>query len=253
MTDLHIAQPVRIFVKVLQHRQRLTMMDGTTPEEVIPTRKIANTTSQLLAARFQATRSCSIHEFCDASCAENAADVTCTPLLSLPYEPVNVEVKSPPPRARDEPLPPSDASTQFSYNSLVAETREFRLVCVKRSIFRADYADCELLTFSLDSPPPYTALSYCWGTDPPNRSIVCNGSIFAAPPSLEGALKRFRSLDHDSDEVPYPWIDAICIDQTNTTEKSQQLMMMQDIYRKADTVMWTWEMSLRPGIQATTS
>jgi len=211
-------------------------------------RNIANTTSQILAAVFQGTRSCSIHELCDASCSNNAADVVCTPILTPPYYLVNVGLQSSPSRDRTEPLEFPTTSATFSYSPLDASKREFRLIRVKKGVFRADFVDCDLLTFTLDdSTPPYTALSYCWGTDPPDRRILCNGAIFPARPSLEGALKRFRAADHEGDsnedegsdraqELPLIWVDAICIDQANISEKNTQLLMMQDIYRRSRTV-----------------
>jgi len=46
--------------------------------------------------------------------------------------------------------------------------------------------------------------------------------------NLEAALRRLRKRNQS---VVF-WIDAICIDQTNEREKSVQIQLMDDIYRK---------------------
>ncbi len=68
-----------------------------------------------------------------------------------------------------------------------------RLLKIKTAVFRADPIDCELLHFEIDNAPVYGALSYCWGTGPDDRKILCNGHVFHACPSLERALKRLRA------------------------------------------------------------
>ncbi|KAL8694774.1 MAG: hypothetical protein Q9218_000620 [Villophora microphyllina] len=97
--------------------------------------------------------------------------------------------------------------------------------------------------------PPYEALSYYWGTDEPSNEIgirreldkrslksVANVFIpqrFNIRKSLYEALKHFRTVKDDV----ILWIDALCIDQENETEKNQQVAQMARIYSSAAHVL----------------
>ncbi|KAK7183183.1 heterokaryon incompatibility [Paraphaeosphaeria sporulosa] len=79
----------------------------------------------------------------------------------------------------------------------------------------------------------YEAISYAWGEFPKfNQVIVLDGKILKITDNLYSALMAFSR--------PYGvrvlWADAICINQTDTTEKSQQVALMAEIYSKANLV-----------------
>lgn len=84
----------------------------------------------------------------------------------------------------------------------------------------------------------YIALSYAWqGQDPAKGPIISTrhpkGNIpFRVTENLEDALRALRSSDGDR----YFWGDAICMDQDNKKEKSQQLTLMSRIYSEAKEV-----------------
>jgi hypothetical protein len=81
--------------------------------------------------------------------------------------------------------------------------------------------------------PTYQALSYEWG-DPNGKpqTILLNGQPFEIRENLHQALQCMRP--HISG-VPM-WIDAICINQTDTNEKNHQVRMMSVIYEQASIV-----------------
>ncbi|KAK0707273.1 heterokaryon incompatibility protein-domain-containing protein, partial [Lasiosphaeris hirsuta] len=84
----------------------------------------------------------------------------------------------------------------------------------------------------------YEALSYCWGTKPANRHILCDNQQFPVTENLLMALTRFRNTE----QPRTLWIDAICINQTDLDEKSQQVAFMPSIYRKCTRVLvWLGE------------
>ncbi|KIN02735.1 hypothetical protein OIDMADRAFT_118757, partial [Oidiodendron maius Zn] len=86
----------------------------------------------------------------------------------------------------------------------------------------------------LDQHPSYRALSYTWGDVTTTRAVECNdgeGYIFITS-TCELAL---RSLYRDDTQTPI-WIDSVCINQNNTSERNQQLLLMSDIYRLASKV-----------------
>ncbi|KAM5359908.1 hypothetical protein ACJZ2D_014111 [Fusarium nematophilum] len=99
---------------------------------------------------------------------------------------------------------------------------------------------CDLEAACLDSPSPcdYTALSYVWGDSTFLQPISVNGRLFGITPNLHAALKYIRSPT----EPMVLWVDAMCIDQGNTSEMSMQVPMMRDIYQLSNHVIaWLGE------------
>lgn len=95
----------------------------------------------------------------------------------------------------------------------------------------------------------YTALSYVWAQEDPgtlereNRLIIhCNGHIHEARlgPNCWSALWHLCKMTSPSTLTI--WVDSICIDQKNDQEKEQQVSLMCDIYRSAQTTyFWLGE------------
>jgi hypothetical protein len=88
---------------------------------------------------------------------------------------------------------------------------------------------CIMTAWSIDSIPSYHAISYVWGDPESNTTILINDKPFQVRTNCEFALKQAywqaKSL--------YYWVDAICIDQENLDEKSKQVAMMGNIYKRA--------------------
>ncbi|KAK4213207.1 heterokaryon incompatibility protein-domain-containing protein [Rhypophila decipiens] len=104
--------------------------------------------------------------------------------------------------------------------------------------------ECELKTIDLDdeeNPTCYEALSYVWGkqSDVSNPSkILLHGHEHTVTPNLEAALRHVR----DDDRPLLLWVDAICINQGDLSERASQVEMMADIYKRAvTTVSWLGE------------
>lgn len=110
---------------------------------------------------------------------------------------------------------------------------------------------CILHRVSLRSvpAPTYEALSYTWGDENDRREIAVNGYIVDVTFNLYSALCRLR---HEKN-TRVLWIDALCINQTDLDERSQQVQLMKNLYTMCDqTVIWigeppedmlpTWEM-----------
>jgi hypothetical protein len=105
---------------------------------------------------------------------------------------------------------------------------------------------CEIRTFKVQDNPGYVALSYTWGppTQPfnqeaddvgsrPKPEIDCNGSHrISVRENLHAFLLRTRSTDSGS----FFWIDAICINQDDERERSDQVKLMSTIYQSAASV-----------------
>ncbi|KAI1042972.1 hypothetical protein LB505_009769 [Fusarium chuoi] len=91
-----------------------------------------------------------------------------------------------------------------------------------------------LRTVDLQTLPKFTALSYVWGHNSSHK-IVCNGGDINITQSCYEALTSLR-------ECCRPltiWVDAICINQEDNSEKEQQIVLMGSIYTLAETV-YVW-------------
>ncbi|TFB02590.1 hypothetical protein CCMA1212_005341 [Trichoderma ghanense] len=107
----------------------------------------------------------------------------------------------------------------------------FRLIFLSPGQWDDDIR-CTLLPFNRlqDGYPPYKALSYVWGRwsrNPPE--ILVNGRKVRVTTNLAVALRHLR---HEVVDMVL-WIDALCIDQSDTEERSSQVAQMRDIYNTA--------------------
>lgn len=85
-----------------------------------------------------------------------------------------------------------------------------------------------------DEPPRYEALSYVWGSEKDPLPInVEDKCTLRVSQNLEEALRHLRYRDRSRTL----WVDAVCINQSDLTERSQQVLLMGDIYRMAHRVV----------------
>ena len=68
--------------------------------------------------------------------------------------------------------------------------------------------------------------------DNPTRLIICNGKRLRIGLNLYNALQKIPS-----NKAQLWWIDAICIDQSNITERGEQVDLMAQIYANAEEVL----------------
>ena len=115
------------------------------------------------------------------------------------------------------------------YQPLNFDKPEIRILKLAAAADKGLGIFCSLETVSLDDEVNYEALSYVWGTEPPSHQIHINGQAFSVRPNLHMALQRLRSTSTPR----LLWIDAICIDQDNITERNHQVSRMRDIYARA--------------------
>jgi hypothetical protein len=76
---------------------------------------------------------------------------------------------------------------------------------------------------------PYVALSYVWGSREDMRKIIVNGEPVKVTKNLHEALVAVR-IPSASRSL---WVDAICINQEDTEERSSQVAKMASVYRQA--------------------
>lgn len=90
---------------------------------------------------------------------------------------------------------------------------------------------------SLPNAPEYTAISYAWGSAHASWEIKVNGSKFLVPKNLMRFLEQARSSGGMVSS--WLWIDMLSIDQTNSPERAEQVIMMPQIFLQAvRVVVW---------------
>ena len=110
-----------------------------------------------------------------------------------------------------------------------------------QSTIDGELHETDLIRPSSD-PHEFHAVSWCWGKGAANRSLRLRSEdkMFSFPISenLESALRGLRYEDQDR----LLWIDAICIDQDDITERNEQVPKMDQIYGQAVQVcIWLGE------------
>jgi len=79
----------------------------------------------------------------------------------------------------------------------------------------------------------YDAVSYVWGETNGCYEIMLNGWSCSVHKNLWSFLEQHQH--HNSS--PHLWIDAVCIDQKDVAEQSNQVQLMSEIYRVAQNVL----------------
>jgi hypothetical protein len=82
----------------------------------------------------------------------------------------------------------------------------------------------------------YDALSYVWGSvNKPSAIKSGDSSVIMVTENCEAALRHIR----DAKTAKRVWVDAMCINQDSDAERSAQVSLMGEIYKKASCVyLW---------------
>jgi hypothetical protein len=88
---------------------------------------------------------------------------------------------------------------------------------------------------TLTLTPDYEAVSYFCGEQTKDTHIMLNDTSVKIPATAAHALRGLRR----EDEWRILWIDALCIDQGNQTERAHQVLRLSNIYSRATrTLVW---------------
>lgn len=128
----------------------------------------------------------------------------------------------------------TDKSDSFRYPAIDLRSTSIRLLTIVGR--DNDIVRCEMKVGTLQSS--YFALSYAWGPEDASRTISINGYPMRIRTNLYSFLATCASvrLDHPLYKQQF-WIDAVCIDQRNTSEKNHQVRQMDRIYKNAQQVI----------------
>ena len=122
----------------------------------------------------------------------------------------------------DEPPPP-----KHHYKPL-SDPRNFRILCIEPG------APGTRIRASLQESRPgngvtYLALSYVWGSPQIVAYVIIEDCYTLVTGNLYAALQHLRS----EQEPLWIWTDQICINQQDQEERSQQVMLMHEIFSKS--------------------
>jgi len=124
----------------------------------------------------------------------------------------------------------------YNYAALDSSDNEIRLLRLHPGS-RNEQVRVDIIYASLYDKPRYIALSYVWGQAAERiHPISVNGSRYHITENLFHALEHLRNVQGSDAEIPF-WIDALCINQDNDSEKSEQVLCMKDIYSQAYKVL----------------
>jgi hypothetical protein len=128
----------------------------------------------------------------------------------------------------------------YKYAEVDSSSGQIRLLRIHRQLFFVGHLRCSVEIAQLDNVLQYEALSYRWGFGSSGsklqyRTIYVDGKSLEVPKSAWELLHALSSLYGDR----LVWIDAICINQKDVTEKAAQIPLMDQIYSKAQrTIVW---------------
>jgi Heterokaryon incompatibility protein (HET) len=130
--------------------------------------------------------------------------------------------------------PSENDERAYDYTLIRKESRDIRVLSVAPGEWVADIR-CTIRTISLDCQLGYEALSYTWGDLTSTKPVFIDEVEVDITTTLERALRHLRKLD----EPRTLWVDAICINQKDISEKSHQVAFMGEIYQRcSQVVIW---------------
>ncbi|KAK8139441.1 hypothetical protein PG984_002821 [Apiospora sp. TS-2023a] len=128
------------------------------------------------------------------------------------------------------------------YAPIDSSAQQIRVLQIKTSIKPDKNPEWTLKTVSLRDSPKFTALSYVWGDPRIKEEISLNGRSHKVTANLARALrtvgyhwlKYFGNRPLDTLQL---WVDALCINQGNITERGEQVKLMEHIFSSAELVI----------------
>lgn len=91
------------------------------------------------------------------------------------------------------------------------------------------------MTFHINKAPRYVGLSYAWGDTTLCQQIIVGGRLLHITQNLAVALEHLQ----EQHKTLVLWVDAVCINQQDSYERSKQVQMMGRIFMSA-TVVIAW-------------
>ncbi|WAO96241.1 Hypothetical protein NCS54_01390900 [Fusarium falciforme] len=148
-------------------------------------------------------------------------------------------------RRKPVPRPTKDKAedrveAETLYPTLDTRTLTIRLITLLPGAW-SEPITCSLTETKLSAQQPYKALSYAWNNGYATSDVILisvNGRAIPVGHNLYTALRRLRR-PQTSVQV---WVDSLCINQDDVSERTQQVKLMRDIYQNSsEVVIWLGE------------
>ncbi|KAK9774030.1 putative Heterokaryon incompatibility protein 6, OR allele [Seiridium cardinale] len=131
----------------------------------------------------------------------------------------------------------SSANINFPYQPLAGPSA-MRLLELFPSVNPTDPLTARLVHSDITFRPDYEGVSYVWGNKSSEASLLLDGHRFHITQNLHSALVHLRLRD----AIRKLWVDALCVNQSNTPERNQHVRIMGEIYMYAQQVIvWLGE------------
>jgi hypothetical protein len=133
-----------------------------------------------------------------------------------------------------------DQRGYFKHTGIDRTKPSIRLIKILPELSHSgEHIQCTIRHATIDIA--YTCLSYVWGAEADGHWIILDGEFFWVRENLWQFLQQARRKPHICNE--WLWIDALCIDQANSNERTHQVQHMGSILSKATNVIWWLGMS----------
>lgn len=126
----------------------------------------------------------------------------------------------------------AEETTHVNYPELPLQPGQIRLIELLPGAW-SDPVRCRLFNV-LHENAQYETLSYASGTRRTLRKIVVNSKPYPSIINLESALRHLRECNPVGMIL---WVDALCINQEDMEERTQQVQLMGDIYKMCKKVI----------------
>jgi hypothetical protein len=121
----------------------------------------------------------------------------------------------------------------FVHEPMRDPTCQIRLLSIQPAAAEDDSIHCTMTTYELAKAPHFAAISYTWGPLRPVLQVIIDGKSFSVRLNAWEALRQVQLYGC----YGFVWIDSICINQEDITEKGHQVDFMGDIFRAASIVL----------------
>ena len=124
-------------------------------------------------------------------------------------------------------------SRPFQYRPLDRQTSSIRLIRLLSETSAGGHVQCKIKRATIEAS--YVCLSYVWGGDDERYTILIDGKPFKVRHNLYRFLTRARRIKHLT--RAWIWIDALCINQNDSSERNHQVQQMGAIFSRAKNVV----------------
>lgn len=126
------------------------------------------------------------------------------------------------------------AQDPYRYRKL-EQARDIRILELKPADDFDDPLHLSLKLVSLEDHdgPSFEAVSYVWGAVRGDRKVFCDNRTVQVTSNCESLLRHLRLKT----QTRSLWVDALCINQSSTSDRNHQVPLMGDIFESAERVI----------------